>query len=258
MNILTVANHKGGVGKSATVQALGVSLAQAGRRVLMVDTDPQSSLTGACGVKDASGRSLAEVLGGAQPGHLQLGDILVTLDDTLTLAPSDIALATVELALTSRMGREVVLKKALATVAGDFDVCLIDTPPSLGLLTVNALTAADAVLIPTQPQIVDLRGLALFMGTLSTVQEALNPGLQVLGILPTFFDSRLVHHQEAIEAMQRGALPLLDVTIGRSVRVAESAANGETVLTYDPSNKRAAEYRALGKAVERWLNDAQA
>jgi len=256
MKIIAIANQKGGTGKSATTHALGAVLAsELERRVLMVDIDPESSLTEASGVGDAEGVSLAEVLGGATPGKTKLQDIIVEVSENLFLAPADLALAATELGLASRMGRENVLKKALATVESGFDVALIDCPPSLSLLTVNALTAADAVLIPTQPQAVDLRGLSLFLETLQNIRQELNPELETLGILPTFFDRRLTHHRDAIEAMERAELPVMQVKIGRSVRVAEAAANGETVVTFDPKNPQAQAYRELAEAINQWLND---
>lgn len=257
MQTIAIANQKGGTGKSATTHALGAVLAaDYGRRVLMVDIDPQSSLTEASAGIDAAGASLAEVLGGATPGALQLQDIIVELGDNLYLAPADLALAATELGLSSRMGRENVLKKALAPLRGYVDVVLIDCPPSLSLLTVNALTAADAVLIPTQPQAVDLRGLSLFLQTLDSIRGELNPGLETLGVLPTFYDRRLIHHQEALAAMERAGLPILPVSIGRSVRVAEAAANGETVVTYEPKNPQADAYRALSEVINQWLDNA--
>ncbi len=255
MKTVAIANQKGGTGKSATTHALGAVLAaEHHRRVLMVDIDPQSSLTEACASVDTSGASLAEVLGGATPGTLTLKKTILELSDNLYLAPADLALAATELGLVSRMGRENVLKKALASVADTFDVALIDCPPSLSLLTVNALTAADAVLIPTQPQAVDLRGLRLFLSTLDSIRQELNPELQTLGILPTFFDSRLIHHKEAIGAMERAGLPLMGVRIGRSVRVAEAAANGETVVTFEPKNPQAQAYRELAEEINQWLS----
>lgn len=258
MRIIAIANQKGGTGKSATTHALGAVLAsELQRRVLMVDIDPQSSLTEASGVGDAEGVSLAEVLGGATPGKTKLQDIIVEVSENLFLAPADLALAATELGLASRMGRENVLKKALATVDDKFEVALIDCPPSLSLLTVNALTAADAVLIPTQPQAVDLRGLSLFLETLQNIRQELNPELETLGILPTFFDRRLTHHRDAIEAMERAELPVMQVKIGRSVRVAEAAASGETVVTFDPKNPQAQAYRELAEAINQWLNDKQ-
>jgi len=256
MKTVAIANQKGGTGKSATTHALGAVLAsEYQRRVLMVDIDPQSSLTEACASTDTSGSSLAEVLGGATPGSLSLKKILLEISDNLYLAPADLALAATELGLVSRMGRENVLKKALASISDSFDVALIDCPPSLSLLTVNALTAADGVLIPTQPQAVDLRGLRLFLSTLDNIRQELNPELQTLGVLPTFFDSRLTHHKEAIGAMERASLPLMKVRIGRSVRVAEAAASGETVVTYEPKNPQAQAYRELAEEIHQWLSN---
>ncbi len=259
MQIIAIANHKGGVGKTATAHSLGVVLAtEHERRVLLVDCDPQASLTEACGIQDAAGRSLAEVMGGTDLGTAALADVVRLLSPRLSLVPSDIGLATAELGLVSRLGRESTLKRSLATVGHDYDVCLIDCPPSLGLLNVNALTAADAVLVPTIPQIVDLRGLSIFLDTLDLIRELLNPDLEVLGIVATFYDRRLNQHKQAMAAMRRDGLPLLEVTIGRSVRVSEAAGVGESVVSYAPCNKRAGEYRALGVVVNRWLDDAHA
>lgn len=253
MKIISISNQKGGVGKSTTAHNLGVILASQGVRVLLVDTDPQSSLTQAAGAKDVEGKSLADVLGGATPGKLAMNAIIQELEPGLFLAPADIALASVELGLTSRLGRESVLKKALASVSSRFDLAIVDCPPSLGLLTVGALVAADAVLIPTQPQIVDLRGLKLFMETVEEIRQDLNPGLSVLGVLATFYDSRLNHHKQAIQFIQDAGLPLLPVTIGRSVRVAEAAGAGQSVATYEPHNPQAENYRQLAETVLIWL-----
>ena len=256
MKTIAIANQKGGTGKSATTHALGAVLAsQHRRKVLMVDIDPQSSLTEACTSQDRTGASLAEVMGGATPGTLALKNIILELSDNLYLAPADLTLAATELGLVSRMGRENVLKKALASVSDLFDVVLIDCPPSLSLLTVNALTAANGVLIPTQPQAVDLRGLRLFLDTLDNIRQELNPELETLGVLPTFFDRRLNHHKEAISAMERAGLPLMSVRIGRSVRVAEAAASGQTVVTFEPQNPQALAYKELAEEINQWLNN---
>ncbi len=256
METIAVANHKGGVGKTATTHALGTVLAEDFNwRVLLVDIDPQSSLTGASGIGGVAGKSLAEVLGGAAQGSLILGKIIKDLEDRLYLVPADLALATAELGLVSRMGRENVLKKALDTVETDYDVVIIDCPPSLGLLTLNGLTAADVVLIPTQPQVVDLRGLRLFLDTLDQIRVELNPKLETMGILLTFYDHRLIHHRDARGAMERSGLPLMRTQIGRSVRVAEAAANGETVVTYAPRNPQATAYRELSEEVDKWLRN---
>jgi chromosome partitioning protein len=248
---IAVANQKGGVGKSTTARALGAVLAR-GRRVLLVDFDPQASLTAMCGIQPDEGADVAAVIGGTHPGPRALADVLIDVSPGLALAPSSIALASCEIALTARLGREIVLRKALATVAEAFDVCVIDCPPSLGLLTINALAAADGVLIPTLPQVADLRGVALFMDTLGSIRE-INPGLQVIGILPTMHDARLSHHAEALATMHAAGLPVLGVTIGRSVRVAESAGAGQSVTDYAPDSTRAGEYRTLAGEIDQWL-----
>jgi chromosome partitioning protein len=260
MQTIAIANHKGGVGKTATAHALGVALGQLGRRVLLVDIDPQSSLTMACGVISAAGESMAEVLGGVTPGTAKLTDILLNVGNGGTavhLAPADIALAPNELGLTQRYGREALLYHALSDVSDYYDACLIDCPPSLGLLTVNALRAATAVIIATQPQISDLRGLALFLDTIDQVKQQINPQLKIAGILVTFADGRLIHHQDAIETMKGRGLPLFQTVIGRSVRVAEAAAAGESIVTYDPDNPQATNYKLLANEVDQWLRNEQ-
>ena len=253
MQTIAISNHKGGTGKTALTHSLGYVLASDhGQRVLMIDADPQASLTGACGMAGAA-YSLADVLGGTQHGKLELKDIIKQVDNNLDLAPADIALAPSELGLVTRLNRETILARALAKVSKNYDVCLIDCPPSLSLLTVNAIAAADAVLIPTQPSGVDLRGLALFMSTLEAIQGDLSPDLELIGIVVTFYDGRLNTHQAAMEAMKAAARPVLEPTIGRSVRVAEAAADGETVLTFEPRNPRADEYRQLSEIIYQWI-----
>ena len=253
MITLAIANHKGGVGKTATAHALGAVLAAGGLRVLLVDCDPQGSLTRSAGLNDCAGHSLAEVL---QPGGLAMSEIIQELQANLYIAPSDIALAGAELALTSRLGRENVIKKALAKVAG-YDLAILDCPPSLGLLTLNALVAAQGLIIPTQPMAADLRGVALFLQTIDQVREELNPGLHSLGLLLTFYDTRLNFHKAAVEAIQAAGLDLLPVYIGRSVRVAEAAAAGQSVVTWDAGNPQAENYRQLAEVIKTWLDKNQ-
>lgn len=253
MRTIAVANQKGGCGKTATVHALGAVLSGQGYRTLLIDADPQGTLTQACGVEDTAGRSLSEVMGDTEPGEMGLAEVIRPLGPGLSLAPSDVALATSELGLFLRMGRELQLKEALSAVAGDYNVCLIDCPPSLGLLVVNALAAADGVLIPVIPQEADLRGLRLFLATLDRIRKGINRNLDTVGIVPTFYDGRMVHHRSAVEAMEAAGLPVLPVRVGRSVRVAEAVANGRSIVTHAPLNPRATEYAELGQEVIRWL-----
>lgn len=249
MQILAVANHKGGVGKTATARELGAILASSGRRVLLVDVDPQASLTAACGQDGDAGGNLADVI----RGGVAMSAILREVGPGLFLAPASLALASAELGLATHKGREAVLRRALASVGDRFDLALLDTHPGLGLLTVGALAAADGVLIPTQPQGADLRALALFLQTVDNVRAELNPALAVLGILPTFYDRRLTHHGAALAAMRAAGLPLLSVTIGRTVRIAEAMAAGLPLAEYDPGNPQAAAYRELAGVVTTWL-----
>ena len=264
MQTIAIANHKGGTGKTATTHNLGVVLArECGQRVLLVDADPQASLTGTCGVQDemapgeTPGRarflkqvfSLAEVLGGAKPGRVALKEVLVDLGENLWVCPGDSALATAAEGLAARLQREYVLKKVLATVDQDFDVCLIDCPPDQGLLTVNALCAAQAVIVPAQPTAQDLRGLLLFIETVKSIQQEINPALTFLGILLTFYDARLRHHQEEMQLIEKAGLAILPVAIGRSVRVAEAAGACQSVFTYARSNPESQHYVALAQWV---------
>jgi chromosome partitioning protein len=256
---IAIANHKGGVGKTATAHVLGMLMARVtGRRVLLIDMDPQSSLTGACGVTEVAGSSMTEVLGGAVAGMLPLQRVIRSLGDGLALAPADLSLASAELGLVSRMGRENVLRRVLGTLDDAYDLTVIDCPPSLGLLTINALSASNGVLIPTQAQIVDLRGLRLFLDTLDQVRREINPDLETLGILLTFFDRRLTHHRDALDTLVRAGQPVLDVQIGRSIKVAEAATVGETVVTYDPENPQTEAYQELAKVVDGWLRERHA
>lgn len=251
MITLAIANHKGGVGKTASCHALAAALSTT-KRVLMVDADIGMGLTNACGLYSVK-RSLGDVL---SRSAYTLADITHKLAENLYIAPAGANLADVNYKLFDQRGRETVIKNALAQVVNDFDLAIIDTGPALNILTVAALVAADAVIIPTQPQAVDLRGVVSFLNTLDEIRK-INPTLENLGLLLTFFDGRYNHHKAAVEAIQAAGLPLLPVYIGRSVRVAEAAAAGQSIVTYDPNNAQSKNYLELAEIINLWLEKPQ-
>jgi len=249
LKILSVANHKGGVGKTATVRALGDVISKT-HRVLMIDLDPQSSLTTSCGIVEAD-PNLTSVIGNSQPGNLPLAKVIQPVTENLYIAPSSLDMAAVELGINARLGREYILAEAIEQLKG-FDLVIVDCPPSLSLLVINALTASNAVLIPCQPMPVDVAALRLLLKTVESVKR-INPGISIMGILPTFYDQRLTAHKGAIEAMKAAGWAVLPFTIGRSVRVGEAGALGQSIMSYEPGNPQAAAYEKLGKAVIKWL-----
>jgi len=257
MKILGVGNHKGGVGKTASTRALGDVLAGMGLRVLMVDSDHQGSLSLSCGVLDAD-PCLANVyqVGGRDP--LALAKVIVKIKPGLDLAPASLALAAAETEVVSRPGRDFILADALDTVKRSYDICLVDCPPALGQLVVNALCAVDSVLIPSPAQPVDLAGVRMFLRTVDRMRHPrLNPNLTIFGVLLTFFNGRLNTHKDSRAAMLAADWPVLPMTIPRSVRVAESAATGESIISFEPGNPAAKGYQALGEVVAEWLNVAR-
>ena len=245
MRIIAIANQKGGVGKTTLTLTLGRALTERGRRVLLIDLDPQMSLTIALGVTDTEDRSLSEVIGGATEGTATIADVARDLGGGLQLAPADLSMAANELGLTQRDRREYILADALSAASADY--CLIDCPPALSLLTINALAAADEVLIPFTPEYLGLRGLALFMQTIDRARR-INRGLRVLGCVPMLV-GHTKEHAQIIDAIGQ-RWPLAPVTIGRSIRVAEAARIGDSILTYDTGNPQAAAFRELAAWVE--------
>ena len=255
MLTVSIANHKGGVGKTTTARTLGSVLSQSyGLRVLLVDVDPQASLTRSCNIMEAAEANMNHVLGGASRGTMALGDVLFEVSDRLFLAPADISLSVTELALVSRHDRERILAKSLASLSEHFDLAIIDTAPSLGLLSVNALVASDGVIVPVVPEILALRGLSLFLDTLDGIREELNPRLRLLGVLITMFDARTIHHRDGVAAIRKTGCSVFNSFIGRSIKVSESAIWGESITEYEPDHQQAIAYRAFAEEVLQCLN----
>jgi chromosome partitioning protein len=243
--VIAFANQKGGVAKTTTTLNLAVAFKEQGFDVLTVDLDPQGNLTMSQGMDpDQVERSMYDVLVHSMP----LEDVIYRAE--VDVAVSSIDLAGAELALSSMIGRERALQKALLPVRNRYDYILIDTPPSLGLLTINALTASDAVIVPVQCEYLSLRGLVQLETTLSMIRENLNPVVEIKGILPTMYDSRTVHSREAVEMLKENFGDLVyETRIKKTVRYAEAPVEGSSVLKYDSSGPAAQAYRELAKEV---------
>ena len=247
--VLAVANQKGGVAKTTTVASLGAALVAEGKRVLLVDLDPQGCLTFSLGTDpDKLPVSVHEVL----LGEVEPSAALVTTPEGMGLLPANIDLAGAEAMLLMRAGREYALKRALDKLAAAgiaFDVVIIDCPPSLGVLTLNGLTAADEVIVPLQCETLAHRGVGQFLRTVADVQQITNPNLTLLGALPTLFDARTTHSRDVLfDVADRYDLPVLSPPIPRTVRFAEASASGSSVLA-GRRNKGAAAYRELAKSL---------
>lgn len=240
--MLAVANQKGGVAKTTTVHTLGAALAGLGERVLLVDLDPQACLTWSLGLDP---ESLTLSLHDVVLGRNKAADVLVETG-ALTLLPATIDLAGSEVHLLTRTGREHVLARALSSLDGEFDTVLVDCPPSLGVLTVNGLTAADAVLVPLQCEALSHRGVAQLLDTIDDVREFTNPRLTVRGVIATMFDARTRHGREVLEDVRtRFGLDVLEPPIPKSVRFAEAPGRGRSILDHAPSSAGSAAYREI-------------
>ena len=247
--VVALCNQKGGVGKTTSTINLGAALTEYGRRVLLVDFDPQGALSVGLGVQPHQlDRTVYDVLMESSVG---LDDVLLKTNvPGMDLVPSNIDLSAAEVQLVNEVAREQTLARALAPALPDYDLVLIDCQPSLGLLTVNALTAADEVVIPLECEFFSLRGVALLIDTIEKVRERLNPRLHIAGILATMYDSRTVHGREVFaRVVEAFGDTVFDTVITRTVRFPETTVAGEPITTWAPSSSGAQQYRALAKEV---------
>ncbi|HET7508011.1 MAG TPA: AAA family ATPase [Solirubrobacterales bacterium] len=243
--VIAFANQKGGVAKTTTTLNLAVAFAESGYRVLCIDLDPQGNLTMSQGIDpDKVEKSLYDVLVNDMP----ISEIIVKREIDIAVASIDLAGA--EIAMSTKIGRERSLEKALKEVHGDYDFVCIDTPPSLGLLTINALTAANKVIVPVQCEYLSMRGLVQLQNTLRMIQENLNPDVRIEGILPTMLDSRTIHAKEAVEILEENFGDLVfHSRIKKAIKFAEAPVKGASVLKYDSDSSAANYYRELAKEV---------
>src|SRR5579863_8707305 len=243
--VIAFANQKGGVAKTTTTLNLGVALAEKGLRVLCIDLDPQGNLTMSQGMNpDTIERSMFDVLVHRMP----ISEVIATREIDIAVASIDLAGA--DMALSSQIGRERALQKALEPVKDRYDYVLIDTPPSLGLLTINAFVAAAGVIVPVQTEYLSLRGLVQLENTLQMVRENLNPHVAIIGILPTMWDKRLTHSREADEILRENFGNLVYATrIRKTIRYAEAPVKGSSIMAYEPDGEAAEMYRDLAKEV---------
>lgn len=243
--IVSLANQKGGVGKTTTAINLGASLAACERKVLLVDLDPQANATSGVGRSKNEEKSMYPVLVDEMP----IRDIIIATElPTLYLAPSSVDLVGAEVELRDAIGREHYLRKALEPIDGEYDYVLIDSPPSLGLLTINGLTAAQSVVVPMQCEYFALEGISQLMTTIDRVRDAVNPGLEIEGIVLTMFDERMnLSRQVAEEVRTHFTEKVYEAVIPRNVRLGEAPSFGKPIILYDIRSRGSEAYINLAK-----------
>lgn len=244
-DVISFANQKGGVAKTTSTLNLAVALSELGNRVLCVDLDPQGNLTMSQGIDpDKCEKSMYDVL----VHDLPISEVIAHREIDIAVASIDLAGA--EIAMSTKIGRERSLENALKEVHSEYDYICIDTPPSLGLLTINALTASNKVIVPVQCEYLSMRGLVQLQSTLKMIQDNLNPDVHIEGILPTMFDSRTLHAREAVSILEENFGDLVFKSrIRKAVKFAEAPVRGASVLKYDPDSRAASYYRNLAKEV---------
>ena len=246
--VIALANQKGGVGKTTTAVNLSAALAEKGKKILLIDSDAQGNATSGLGIKiEKGGKTLYNVITEEEP---MSSAIVKTAYDRLYVCPSDVELSGAEIELVDAPDRAHRLKKALSGIKNDYDFVLIDCPPSLGLVTLNALAAADTVLVPIQCEFYALEGLALLTGTIKRVKKSINPDIEFEGVLLTMFNGRSnLSIQVADEVKRYFREKVYKTVIPRNIRLSEAPGFGESVLTYDSRSKGAESYRALADEV---------
>lgn len=264
--VIAVANQKGGVGKTTTAVNLGKALSRSGKRVLLVDADPQGSLTTSCAVRDPDGLevTLSELMANEMSGEDRscvLNINVIKQFENMDLIPSNISLSGTETMLFNCMSRESVLKRTLIPYKEEYDYILIDCMPSLGMMTINALVAADSVIIPCEPTYLSVKGLDLLMHSISKIKRQINPELRIDGILMTMVDSRTINARDITSALRESVglnVKVFNTEIPRSVRAQECANLGESIFAHDPNGKVADAYERLSKEVTGYERKAQA
>jgi len=253
--ITAICNQKGGVGKTVTAVSLGIGLARAGKKVLLVDVDSQGSLTASLGYQrpDEMKNTLAEILGRIITDKpVTPGEGILHQTEGVDLVPANIELSGLEVTLVNTMSRETILREYLNSVRDQYDVILLDCCPSLGMLTINALAAADEVVIPMQAHYLSIKGMEQLIRTISNVKRKINPGLEIAGILITMADMRTTYSREIIELLHSAydtRLRIFSSIIPLSIRAAETSAEGRSIYLHDPAGKVAAAYAALTQEV---------